>query len=181
MSQIYKSLLSGPVPPAVPTSFVTDDGTAIPAANVLNVLGIDSTENNVSGILTRANPNLSNNLEIVITNRLQGTGSTVGAVTADIITFALSAVAHVYTFDFSIAGFSSGSSEGVGYTLVGSVRSDGATATVLPNQTLDNFEEGALVACTALMVASGNNVILRVTGTAGTTIQWGAVGTYVLI
>jgi hypothetical protein len=39
MSQIIKSLLSGPVPPAVPLQFTTDSGIAVPAANNLNVLG----------------------------------------------------------------------------------------------------------------------------------------------
>jgi len=61
MSQIIKNLASGPVPPSVATSYVTDNGTAIPAANILNV-------NGGPGISTSANPNGSNNLLISLDN-----------------------------------------------------------------------------------------------------------------
>lgn len=40
MSQVYKSSISGPVPPSVATSYLLDDGnSAVPAANILKVLG----------------------------------------------------------------------------------------------------------------------------------------------
>jgi hypothetical protein len=39
LSQIYKSGLSGPVPPTVATLYTEDSGTATPAANNLNVIG----------------------------------------------------------------------------------------------------------------------------------------------
>lgn len=35
------SAISGPVPPTVATTYVTDDGNAVPVANILNVLGGD--------------------------------------------------------------------------------------------------------------------------------------------
>jgi hypothetical protein len=177
MSQIYKSLAAGPVPPTVPTSFVTDDGTAVPALNTLNVNGIDSTENNANGILTRANPNLSNNLEIVVTNRLQGTGTTVSTGTADIVTFVPNVIG-VYSLEFRVAAYNTTSLLGAGYSLFGAIRFDGVNSNICdPFDPIDN-EEGTMVNTGLNIFVSGSNVILRATGYLAQTINWSAVGLY---
>lgn len=61
MSQIYKTLTSGgPIPPNIPTSFVTDNGTATPAMNILNV-------NGGTGVTTSA-PGSSNQIVVTVIN-----------------------------------------------------------------------------------------------------------------
>jgi len=60
MSQFYvQSNSGGGLPSNVPTSFVTDMGTVIPAANVVNV-------NGGPGVTVSANPNNSNNMVISV-------------------------------------------------------------------------------------------------------------------
>lgn len=180
MSQIYKSLVSGPVPPTVATSYVTNDGTAIPAANVLNVLGLDSTENNANGILTRANPDLSNNLDIFITNRLQGSITTVGAASADIVTF-VPTVVGTYSLEYRTAAYNTTSLLGAGYSMFGAIRYDGVNSNIC--DTFDEIlnEEGAMTAVDIEVVISGSSVILRATGYLAQTINWSSVGLYTFI
>lgn len=75
MSQYYRRVEGGS--PTVPTSFVTDDGTAVPAANILNV-------NGDTGVTVSANPNGSNNVLISITNVADNYVNVVGPITYDV-------------------------------------------------------------------------------------------------
>jgi hypothetical protein len=175
MSQFFQGSTSGSLPPTVPTSFVTDSGTAVPAANVLNVLSNDSSTNNANGIQTTGS---GNTVTVLLTNRVQGSGSTVGAVTLDVISFPLGATPGTFTFDCRIAGFDAATPSAVGFTIVGSTRTTGASATLLNGQAVDSFDEAATTTASGALVVSGNNAVFRVTGVAGLTIDWNAVMTY---
>ncbi len=185
MSQIYKNTL-GISPPAVATSYVTDDGTAIPAANILNVNGaglpnpaiIDDNDN---GIETYANPDLSDNLAIFLTNRKVGSGSTVGAGTTDLFTQDLGAVPGTYNFQIYCSGFESTTPAGCAYVIFGAIRTTGAAATILTTQELIADKEAALLAAAISIVVSGNNAIVRVTGVAGLTVNYKVLANYIFV
>ncbi len=180
MSQIYKSGISGPVPPAVATSYVTDvNSPAIPVANVLNVLGNDTTANDNDGIRTDGSSG-SNTLTVQLTNRVQGFDTTVGATTEDIITFTPTVIG-TYAFEIRTSAYNITSSLGAGYAVYGAVRFDGVNSNLCGSpDTIDN-EEGAMTACEIDIVVSGSNAILQVTGYAAQTINWNAVGLYTFV
>lgn len=178
MSQIIKNLASGPVPPAVATSYVTDDGTAIPAANILNVNGVASTEDNANGILARANPNLSNNLEVVLSNRISGDVTTINATPTTIASFPLGATPGVYTFSGDITAYDVTDVAGASYGVIAGIRTTGAAGIEIGTQFDTNFEEPAMINADIDVTVAGNNVIFQVTGIAATTINWDALFNY---
>lgn len=164
--------------PAVATSYTTDSGSAVPVANVLQILANDTTSNNTNGVQTTGATNI---VTVQLTNRLQGTGTATGAVPEDIITFDLGASPAVYRFEFDVAGRNTGTGDGVGYSVDATARTDGASATIIQTPNIDADEDILLVAALIIVVASGNNIILRVTGVVNQVIDYSAVGLYVVV
>ncbi len=184
MSQIYKPLTSGgPIPPVIPTTFETDDGDAVPAGNILIIHADDSTENNANGIIAKggvAGTGTANQVDIIVTNRLQGTGITVGAGTADIITF-VPTVVGTYSLEYRTSAFNTTSVLGAGYSFFGAIRYDGINSNICDAFDEIVNEEGAMSGVDLAVVVSGANIILRSTGYLGQTINWSSVGLYTFI
>jgi hypothetical protein len=78
LSQIIKSIASGPIPPAIPTEFVTDDGTVIPALNIVNV-------NGDTGVKVIADPDGSNNMLIQLTGSTPNYRIVTGPTTYEVL------------------------------------------------------------------------------------------------
>lgn len=112
-------------------------------------------------------------------NSSSGSGTTVGATTADIITIPLGATPAAFLIEVRVAYFTSTGPAGGSNLIVGTARTTGAAATVIgaPDETFN--EDAALGASDVDLVASGNNVIVRVLGVAGLTINWNATSLYV--
>ncbi len=181
MSQFYVGVSAGSLPPSVATSYVTDNGTAVPAANVLIVHGTDSTENNSSGIIAKGGvvgTGTSNEVDIVLTNRVKGDVTTSDATPTIIISFALGATPGVYTFSGDITAYDSTDVAGASYGVVAGFRTTGAVAIEIGTQFSTNFEEPAMATSNIATSVSGNNVLIEVIGIAGKTIDWDALFTY---
>ncbi len=144
---------------------------------IISVSATSDNTNTAAGIYATT---VANAATVILSNRLAGTGTTVGATTADLITFALGATPGVYTLETTVSGFESTTPAGCGYNVFGTVRTTGAAATLVGTPDKIVNEEAALTLCDISMVVSGNNVIIRATGTVGLTTNWNAVGYYVL-
>lgn len=174
MSQFFQGVTAGSLPPSVPLQFTEDTGIAVPAANNLNVFGGVGIDTSGTG----------STVTISLENSSTGTATTIGAVTADVLTVNLTTVIGApgtISIEARVAGFNASTPASAGYLLYGTARTDGATATIVstPDQIIN--EDVVLDPADCTFVASGNTVIVRVTGVAGLTINWRATSTYTVV
>ena len=172
------STTSGPVPPTVATTYVTDvNSPAIPAANILDVFGGDTSSNNDNGIQTDGSSG-SNVLTVQLTNRQTGSVTTADATLTTIITFPLGATPGTFYIYGNIQAFSAAGPSSGSYSFSGGYRTDGATATEVGTEFHDQFEDLALITSDIFLNTSGNNVLVQVQGVAATSINWSSLIEY---
>lgn len=172
MSQIFIPSASMPPPPQVPTTFVTDSGSATPAANTLSVLGIDATTDIDNGIRTTGSGSAVN---VVLTNRTTGTATTPAAALTTIVTLPLGATPGVFYVSGNVQGFAAVGPSAATYSFSGGYRTDGATATELGTEYHDTFEDPGFVTADIFLTTSGNDVLLQVQGVLATSIDWNSL------
>jgi hypothetical protein len=179
MSNAFLLTSSGNLPPAVPTTFVTDSGNAIPVGNELNVLGNDSSADNANGISTTG---AGNTVTVVLSNRITGTAITEDAVTPQTIySFDLGATPATYIFEIQIIAYNVTSLLSAGYTSTSVIRTTGAAGSEINADPGLIAEEGAMSGVVVQNQISGNNIEIVVTGLAASTINWEALTTYIKV
>lgn len=167
----------GGVPSNVATSYVTDNGIAVPALNILNVLANDTSNDDDDGITAIGS---GNTVTIQLTNRVQGGATTTDSTPTTIITFPATS-AGTYIFEVKASAFNVTDTLGSGYSLFGTARSNGTDTFLVGTPDKIVNEEVGMSSCDFSMTVGGlgnTNIIFQVTGLVGKNINWCSVGLY---
>lgn len=176
------SAVAGPVPPAVATSYVTDNGTAIPALNILIINGIDSTEDNANGIIVNGGvvgTGTGNEVDVVLTNRKTYTLTTNGLTPGTLLSFPLGGTDGTYLFKLEIVAWDTTLNLSSGYSISGLVmKTLSGAASIIGLPSIDTNEEGVMVGVDVTITNTANNLEVDVIGLVGSEIHWNCLLTY---
>jgi hypothetical protein len=178
MSQIYVPITSST--PAIPTSFETQDGDAVPALNVLLIDAFDSEEENDNGITTKGGTDAgdppgtgtANEVSIYLTNRITSSVTTNSIIITNLITFDLGIIPGTYFLWGNVQAYNVDVPSGSSFTFSGAYRTDGATATFIAGEFANVFEEANMEDTEANLDVVGNSATLDVQGLVGEEIHW---------
>lgn len=167
----------GPIPPTVATVYETDNGAAIPAANILNVYANDTNEDNDNGIQTIGS---GNTVTVQLTNRITGTITTHDAAATELISLNMGTTAGVYHLEGSLIAYNTTDVAGAAYTFSGAARTTGAVGIEIATESKDIYEEAAMVLCDFNfgVDALTNTAFIEVIGIALKDINWSVIATY---
>lgn len=155
-------------------------GLETSGTNITSVTASDTNENDDNGIRAVT---VGTDVDVQLTNRVQGSASTtIAGNTADITVASFDAApfsgtAGTYSFNFIVSGFNATEPGGVTANLFGGVITDGTTPTLIGQ---DEFaDQTSLPGATATLAVSGNDLVVRVTGIVDKAITWNMIGYYV--
>lgn len=151
------------------TSLTGNDGLIVvpDGAGNIDVLGDD--------IFISTSRTGANTLTISLNNTVTNTAQTIGAVTADIITLSLNIPLTAISVVAEIIGAADDYTGSCSLVITGGARREALGGAILAGTPDGFFSANDLNPAEADIVVSGNNIIVRVTGKALTTINWKAV------
>lgn len=166
MSQIAK-LFDGTASTDIET-ITGDVGGAVGPNAAFNINLVSGDGLTVTGIPA------ANTLGITLDGYTIASAQTIGAASEDIITIPMGAVPGTMFVEVKCIGFESTTPVGCGYNVLAAFRTTGAAASVIG--VIDKYvaEEVALIGGDIDVLASGNDIVVRVFGVIGLTIDWKA-------
>lgn len=189
MSQIYKAAVAGPPPPISLTNITTDvandtttgPGTVNVVGNNIQLLGRDTSQNNINGVRTDADPNAGNIGYVELTNRVHGNAQSINVQTVNVMIFTPPAGDGVYDLTINIVAWDNANQQGAAYQMLGAVKSIGGVLTTIgtPIRTERGENPPFITTLIDVVISPPTQINIQATGLAGRTIRWTGVMTYV--